>query len=1029
MDTKKIDTEKLTQTFKNLKTQIFKSEALRIGAAVFFGLILLLSLLPYLLDNSTLKFHIAQKVSQISGANFAINGRVRVKLLPAPTIIIEDAILQNYGLNAKENSTTNSRKIYNLYAKSVQIKLPVFKFSHDYFAKKIILTDVILESHDAGNQSPRQDKFSEILEGFSKNPPAKEATDLNSGLSAKFFAISDADPADLKNIAHITVQNGMVILYDHLGRKKEVTAINVQTKIGKTNIIANGDFNSEEIVSTFKLLAKFNSKSKKPDSFLEIISPISELNIKGNFTSENRGILSSDFHGEIDGEAAELKSFYKTYVSANSVIFNKLEYNAQPIKISAKLNNNSQEITINDLVINSAVVSGKGGAIISLANGIPLVDINLDLDIFDLDRIWSDAAVAAPAPLENLNEIKNTHDDQMAGVVLAPPSTTAPKSEISKLLTPEGESIKSSKIEPINFDFTNRIKDFDLNAEIRIANVKYLEGEITDVDLYLTVSSHGEILILPMIFKIPGGGILRVNGALDNTAELPKFVGKLDIAGTSLKDVFKWLKIESQNLKFENLKQYNLYSDLLLLPNSVTFDNFYLSLNNGSSEFLGELKIDNNNKSPVISSQFQTNKFNIDDYFLISGQNAYLSPGLLVKKLLWLNNISSDNDLSLKFDNLTYKGEEFLDQSVKLRFGRGYIEIIDLNLKSLTTDLKANLAMDVSDKKLKFGLDISGSTFHYETQQPNKPSGKTNVATLKKRNFLDQFFALPSLEGFSGKISLNLNNLKLDDLQLYNVKLVGKLDDGEIDDANLECDLYDGKLEYKGLIGMRLNKVINGNLSFNNASLQPLLSDTVGIKNVSGVANISANVTASANGREEFAKNLVSEIKFNANAPTVEGYGLNDLVKKMFSSQQYRQELQNPEKILLNPESKTTFQQASGTIQINGSKEGRMRANITAPAINGILSGTVNVPNNTIDALFNTIFLTGNRQKQTPINIATNLKGNMDSISQSTNLDQAKQYLGLIKVENATSKIIPDPNLQSPTFQEKASSFLQDLIN
>ena len=149
----------------------------------------------------------------------------------------------------------------------------------------------------------------------------------------------------------------------------------------------------------------------------------------------------------------------------------------------------------------------------------------------------------------------------------------------------------------------------------------------------------------------------------------------------------------------------------------------------------------------------------------------------------------------------------------------------------------------------------------------------------------------------------------------------------------------------------------------------------------------------------------------------------------MFASQQYHQELQNPEKILLNPDSKTVFQQASGTIQINGEREGRMRANITAPAINGILSGTIDIPNNNIDALFNTIFLTGSRQKQTPINIATNLKGNMKSISQSTNLDQAKQYLGLIKVENQTSRIIPDKDLSNPTFQEKTTSFFKDLIN
>ena len=124
----------------------------------------------------------------------------------------------------------------------------------------------------------------------------------------------------------------------------------------------------------------------------------------------------------------------------------------------------------------------------------------------------------------------------------------------------------------------------------------------------------------------------------------------------------------------------------------------------------------------------------------------------------------------------------------------------------------------------------------------------------------------------------------------------------------------------------------------------------------------------------------------------------------MFAPQNYHQELLTPEKILFNPEAKTVFKQASGTIQINGGKDGRVRINVSAPAMNGILSGTFSAEDGVIDLLFNAIFLTGDAAKQTPINIATNLRGKTSSILQNTNIDQVRQYLGLSQAGKSVEK-------------------------
>lgn len=972
----------LSEKFKQKILVFFKSEVLRISFIVFFSIILLVYALPFFFNNSSLKFHIAQKISQVMQANMIIRGNVGVALLPHPAIIIKDVLLQNYKPNQEDS---DKRKIYNFYAKGIEIEFPIFSFSSNAPITKIIFSDVAAESFDEKDaSSDRKNKVSEIAADFIKNPPIK-INDSESGISDKIFPISDIDLLHFSifNIPEIQIKNGEITIYDAFLRKKEITAINAGFKTDKKKILAQGNFSSENVTSNFNLIAKFNSSASKPDSKLDIISPAMELHIDGNFSSENKGLLLSNFKGRIESEILELKSCYQSYINSADVISAKLKYNAKPIKIGADIESKDGEVLVQNLTINSDLANAAGTINLSFIGLIPLIDINLAFENLDLDSIISKEPVPVAA-----NENQNRQN---------PPATDEAETLTQNNSAANQQDLNSedkkevTKSELIDLNLTKKIRDFDLTAEISAKNIKFFEGEIKDASLYLTISKEGEILILPTIFRIPGDGWLRVNGAVDNSTIVPKFVGELDVSGKALKDVFKWLRIEAQNLKFDNLNEYSIYSDIMITPNDITLDNFYLNLNSDSSEFLGKLKIDNSDKVTNIVGRFQISSFNVDDFFLTSEKNVYLSPGILLKKLFWLNNLSTNNDLSLNFDKLIYQKEEFPEQSLKLRFGRGYFEASDINLKSDLISLKASLVVDISEQNPKFEINVNADKFQYKSTQSDETLANQNM----DKKLLDQFFALPSLEGFNGKILFNFTNLKIDDLEINNIKLGGRLKDGNIENTELTCDFYGGNLSYKGLIGIKIDKTINGNLSFNNASLQPLLTDLLGIKNVSGVANFAANLTAIANKKSEFTKQLKSEIKFNANVPSIDGYGLSELVKKMFTPQIYRDELRKPEQILFDPQAKTIFKQASGTIQINNGKDGRIRISTSAPAINAILSGSVMAENSTIDGLFNVIFLTGSKDKQTPINIATSLKGSSDNIMQSTNLDQVKQYLGL----------------------------------
>jgi len=967
-----------------------KSEITKIGALAFFIIIVLTTVVPIFFDNSALKTHAAQKVSQILGANVVIKGDVKIALLPHPKITAHEVIVQNY---KPKIGDVESTKIYSFYAKSVEAIFPIFNFDNGVSVNKIIFNDAILESHfDNPDQAQHQDALINIL-NQTKDESAKPAA--TSGISDSFFSIDELKISDANSskIPEISIINGQRIIYDFFGKKREIKNINADIAMNQKKLVADGDFVSDGVISEFSINAKFSSTSKSPRSTIEIISPVLRLTFKGNFTSPNqmmqKALLEHDFNGKITLDISELRSFYRSYINDNDVLAGKLRFNGQPIGVSADIENKDGEGMVKNLAIKSALIAGGGEIHLSQNGKIPLIDIDLDIVNIDLDSILSGEVV-------NVGEVKTGEvvTIQTADDVTATPENTT-------------DQVETKPAKTINLDITRKIKDFDLTAEIKAKNVKYFNGQITDANLYLTVSKEGEILIMPLIFNIPGEGIFRVNGAVDNSTAVTKFVGKIDAKGKNLGEVFKWLQLQSQNLKLENLKNYSLYSDVLLLPNSLVLNNFYLGLNDDVSEVLGEIKIDNAGKILNTSSRLKISSFDVDDYFFVSSQNIYLTPGLLLKKLLWLNNISSNNSFDLIFDKLIYGDETFANQGLKLRYGHGYFDLYDANLKSQKTALNINLAVDISTQDPHFELKIDSQNLEYKT-----PPQKSDTATVP-RNFFDQFYALPSLEEFNGKISLNFDNLLLDGVAIKNLKLTGTLKDGNLTNSDFSGNIYDGDLAFKGMLGLKLNKTINGNFTYSNVSLQPFLSDAFGIKNISGVANFAANITSVADTKSGFAKSLTSEVKFIVNTPTVDGYGLTDLIKKMFARATYESDLRNPEMILQNPQAVTSFKQAKGNFQISGGQGGKIKIDLSAPAINAILSGSFDPATMTVNSLFNAIFLTGNTQKQTPINIATSIKGKTDNIQQSTNLDQVRQYLGLAKVTRPAAETTPTPQDQT----------------
>lgn len=955
---------KLLEFYHKLRKRefpLFKNKLFKTCSIVAMSLLMLLFLIPLLMDSSDLKLQIEEDVSKSLSGELTIYSDISVSFLP-PSISAKNVILKGY---------ENNGKTYNIFAKVARIDL---SFLDMLFGKieveEILLSHAVLETYHSLEMPDRNNDFTIALEKLRKKKDKK--IKRSKKRQSKYLSQLPVEKLDPSKLGHeheiaFNIENSSIVSYDKTGNITRINNIFSEISLGNDSFSGYGEFLNSQMASRFSFEANFDTGLISHDSFFRLTSPIADFKIDGKFTSENKGILNSDFEGRISGKIIKLKNFYRTYVGSNRAIFEKLQPGTRIISVSGDIVSKEGESEIKDVMIRSDVINGKGEVSFNFTKKNPIVDINFAFEDVDLDKLWSSGSVAFKKNPQHVKKIYH-HDETLDTINLS----------------------KTSEDEDL---FGRKINNIDLTSEIKIKKAKYLGGEIEDIDLYLVSSKNDEIMLLPMIFKVPGKGTVRINGVIYRDDNFPKLIGKIDVSGENLQSFLNWIKFKSKNLKLDHLKEYILYSDIMLNPNLIKMSNLYLNVNNDESEFLGEITIDDSAKTSRTDSKFRVSAFNADDYFLISGQNEYLSPGNLLHKVLWLNEINSDNSFEMDFEKLTYKGEDFFDQAVTLKFGQGYLEIKDLKLKSDKTDLSANILVNISDEEPTFDMNVVANSFSYTSLSDNNLLGTDNQTI----SAADQFFALPSLEDFKGEISLDIANLELDDLKIKNAKLYGNLLEGRMPRTTVSFNLYDTDFNYEGLIGVKYNKTISGSFSYLNVELQKLLPGLINLDKVGGLANIVGKISASASTKDEFLDHITSEIKFNVAVPVIKDYGLKDLVNKMFYYQRYREDLKKPEDILFNADSQTTFSMAKGVVKIYRDHINSFKIDFQAPFINGVISGKTDIVKKDIDATAKIVFLTGSAQKQYPINIATALKGKFDNFSQATNLDQVRIRLGLDK--------------------------------
>lgn len=972
----------------------FKSEGFKIGAIVFLCLFGFVKIFPSFLDNSKLKFDLTQRLSKLTQATISIKGSMEIELLPSPSITAHHVFIENYAPPSKRDKSDN---FYNIYVADLKIIFPIFRINSGKLIEKVIADNAIIEvAQPEALKKIVNGSFGAKLERFSKNiSDSQKDITSQGGISSKLFPINDVESVAIGLSINPSIQlnDSTITFYNEYGISKEFTKIDSTINYQKNMIEGYGSFLSQSIENEFRILAKFdsideNKKDPKDDSFFFLNSPAFELKINGHFLEKNiDGLLKTKFRGFLECDVMELKNLYKSLISKSDSFSSKLRYNGKSIKLSSEFYNNGKNIDLKKIIITSDLANGSGDIYLGLSDKIFTTDINLEFDDLDLDSIWSteNPAKKIAEKTKSQNLIENAQ-------MVADKKDSNPKESEEKII-PKPSTIKVRK-RNIS-DLILEARDYDINMEIFIKNATLYEGQVKDIKFFANIANDNKILISPLSFKLPGNSEFRANGIFEESEMNSKFTGNIDGKGESLSEVFKWLQVESNNIKVNNLKNYVLYGDLEITPNLTSLKNFYVNLDDKKTEFYGNVEISDNEKNRFINTDIQISEFDFEKYISLSKNNSYLNEGILFDKLLWLNQIYSNYSIKLKFDKLIYADQEFKDQNINLDFGQGYLKIPKTHFDSTKNIFDFEFNVDISDKNQITNLKLNADKLKLKLKTDDDP-----VLRIRGSSLFDKFYKLPSLQGFSGDIDLTANEIILDDKLISNFDYKNSFKNGVFGQSKLTMQIYDGTFEYKGLCDIKYNKIINGLFSCKSCNINKILNDFYNVKAINGITNLSGNIVSIAKSVNEFKSNLNSEINLAISAPKIDGYGLNDLVKKMFSVKTFASELAEPEKILENKELSTQFVQGKGFINLKGAKNSNFSLSLSGPAINSVFSGIIFLNDETINGTLNTIFLSGTLEKKIPINIATNVFGFFDDVGHVSNLNQARQYLGLERINN-----------------------------
>jgi hypothetical protein len=900
-------------------------------------LVAILIILPSLIELKSVQINLQNKLTRELQTDFNIESNISLSLFPNPKIIINDASVKNLKIedgfiDLKFSHISITPKISSLFGQ-IEIKKIFFdKVSADYII-----------SYQNNEEKKELNYIPEINQDFIANKI------FNFNSESKIF--------DLTNIPEIIFSNSNFAIKDINGTifsNYEKLQFESYSNLNNGQITAKGSFISDDIPTIFNLNISIDNDDM---SELTINSPILEANISGKFfDTENLSLTQSNFDGRINLSISNLKLLLDKYFSQKDLIFKNIN-NTDNINISSNLLLKDGIINIEQINIESDIIKGSGEIIARPNDDNKFIESKIEIDYLNFDDLW----------LGKLEAIKDEYLQEASNSIIS-------NFQKNKKINHD----KFPKLDVTIFGLSPK-------AIISIKEFRYNDQILKDFNIELSTKNKKQILLENLEFNLNDTSTLKLNAIIENIASLINMKGNLFINSSNMEEIFDLLEISKIGLKKEALGQFQLKSEILILPNSTIFKKLKSVLNN-ESIISGDLSLEKGDGILNITHNYNINNFNIDKYFANIYFERFIKGKSFLENFIFLNKLDSNHQINLFFNLLSYEDFFLRNQSLKANITRGVIEIPALTINKNQSNSKINFFLDVYSPIPILNLSIKSDQLSINNINEEDLDNKF------QSNFLNYFFDFPSLTAFDGNINFNIKELIINDLKLENLILDLPFKEGVSKIAKANANIFNGNIEISGDIVFGKSKRLSNSFILSSIENEQLLDFLFDIDNIDSRSNITGVITSFGQNKSEFIENLNLQSQFNSLAINIHKFGIGDLLRKLNKTPK---SITNIEDVVFSNSAKTFLKEVTGNLDIKpNNKKKDFYISTKSLGLNSVINGKINLGKSKINMSYNAVMMVlGPKRKQFPLRFALNASGKIDNLKLSPNFSQIKQYL------------------------------------
>ncbi len=531
---------------------------------IFVGLIILavaaVLIGPGFVDWNNYKGELTRRVHEITGRNLAINGDIRIAVLPAPALVAGDISFANPDGAA-------SRHMVTLKSAEVRVALgPLLSGQIKVETVKLIEPVIHLERLADGStnwQFPASEKPAGVSAATPSGAPAASGSETLPAVA----------------LDNLSIENGTIIYKDGItGAAERIEGLNARIAAAslKGPMETSGGATVRGIPLTFDVNVGEIIHGRTVPFTVRAGTSKGGLKAQLGGTLVNLAALPK-FRGTVkltgDSLGAALASFTDGDLPPRL---------AQAFNISSEVTATAKDIELQKLEIGLGPVRATGDLSVDLADK-PRISSRLEIAKIDLDSL-----LARRAPVSKPGSNKSP-----AGTGKAPAGTPKAKS--------------SSAAAPIRF---NLPKEMEASAILSVDAIVFRDGIIRDA-LVNAKLADGLLTVSQISAQFPGGSDLAAAVKLHTPGGVPAFSANLDSTVNDLRGVMRWLKVALPAIPADRLRKMSVRTQLSGTPEQVQISG--LDLRFDSSRLTGGVTVALRDRLGF-GANLTLDRFNLDAY-------------------------------------------------------------------------------------------------------------------------------------------------------------------------------------------------------------------------------------------------------------------------------------------------------------------------------------------------------------------------------------------------------------------------------